>query len=161
MLIDADGLNLLAENPAALKKRKKPTLITPHTGEAGRLLKRSRKQVESNRKKAARDLQKLTGATVILKGFESIVTDASKIFINSTGNPGMATAGSGDVLSGILLSFLGRGHSAFDTACFGAALHGLAGDLAAEVMGEESLMATDIMDSLPEAIDASREIYGG
>ena len=96
-------------------------------------------------------LAQQTKTTVALKGAGTVVTDGQKLYINKTGNPGMATAGSGDVLTGVITALLGQGLSDFDAAVLGVYIHGLAGDIAAEKLGRISLMTTDIIDSLPDA----------
>ena len=92
-----------------------------------------------------------TKSVVVLKGAGTVVTDGGKVYINKTGNPGMATAGSGDVLTGIITALVGQGLDNFDAAVLGVYIHGLAGDIAAEKVGQISLMATDIIESLPDA----------
>jgi NAD(P)H-hydrate epimerase len=88
---------------------------------------------------------------VVLKGAGTVVTDSQKVYVNKTGNPGMATAGSGDVLTGVMTALLGQGLSSFDAAVLAVYIHGLAGDIAAEKTGQISLIATDIIQSLPDA----------
>jgi len=114
------------------------------------------KKAKEHRKKVAKDFACHYNSTVVLKGRESIVASPDgRIFVNTTGNPGMATAGSGDVLTGIIAAFLGQGLDAFDAAKYGAYLHGLAGDLAAKQKTQLGLIASDIIDFLPKAIKKS------
>ena len=142
MVLDADGLNILAYNNLFdLIKNKENVVITPHMGEARRLLG----CLKEERKETAIELYKKTKAITVLKGHATVVaTDNEKTYINTTGNPGMATAGSGDVLTGIITSLLGQGKSAKEAALAGVFVHGLAGDLAAETVGEYGLIAGDI-----------------
>ena len=152
LVIDADGLNNLAGTknwPARLKAK---VILTPHPGEFKRLwsgLLRQEPPVE--RQEQALQLSQHTNSIIVLKGAGTVVTDGEKVYINKTGNPGMATAGSGDVLTGIITALLGQGMSNFDAAVLGVYIHGLAGDIAAEKFGQVSLMTTDIIDSLPDA----------
>jgi NAD(P)H-hydrate epimerase len=151
LVIDADGLNNLAgmKNwPARLKAK---LILTPHPGELKRLwsgLLREKLPVE--RQEQALQLARQTNTVVVLKGAGTVVVDGEKVYINKTGNPGMATAGSGDVLTGIITALLGQGLSDFDAAVLGVYIHGLAGDIATEKFGQVSLMTTDIIDSLPD-----------
>ena len=152
LVIDADGLNNLAgiKNwPARLKAK---LILTPHPGEMIRLWSGLlREELPADRREQARQLAQRTNTVVVLKGAGTVVTDGEKVYINKTGNPGMATAGSGDVLTGIITALLGQGLSDFDAAVLGVYIHGLAGDIAAEKFGQVSLMTTDIIDSLPDA----------
>ncbi|MBE7466565.1 MAG: NAD(P)H-hydrate dehydratase [Planctomycetes bacterium] len=130
-----------------------PLVLTPHPGEAARMLDRSVSQVEADRQGSARELAALAGpgAVVVLKGAGTVVTDGARVYVNTTGNPGMGTGGSGDVLAGIVGALLGQRMSGFDSAVLGVYLHGLAGDLAAARLGEHSLIAGDLIEALPEA----------
>ncbi|MBI3195743.1 MAG: NAD(P)H-hydrate dehydratase [Ignavibacteriae bacterium] len=154
MLIDADGLNAIAENPSCLKKRKaKEVILTPHMGELSRIINLSSEEIEKNRVEIAKRVAKEFKITVVLKGAPTVTaTTDGTVFINSTGNPGMATAGSGDVLAGVIAGLWGEGMNVDDAAWSGVFLHGKAGDLAKEKFGERSLLATDIQNYLPEAI---------
>jgi len=152
LVIDADGLNNLAgiKNwPARLKAK---PILTPHPGEMKRLWSGLlREELPAEKPQQALQLSHRTNTIVVLKGAGTVVTDGEKVYINKTGNPGMATAGSGDVLTGIITALLGQGLSDFDAAVLGVYIHGLAGDIAAEKFGRISLMTTDIIDSLPDA----------
>ena len=153
MVIDADALNCLAEKIQYLIERNAPTILTPHPGEMSRLLGISIQEVQNDRIESARRLARESSAIVILKGAQSIVaTPEGQVFINPTGNSGMAKGGSGDVLTGLLAGFLAQGCSALDAACAGVYLHGLAGDLAREALGERAMIARDILDYLPSAL---------
>jgi len=152
LIIDADGLNNLAginDWPTRLKAR---LILTPHPGEMKRLWSALlREPLPNDRQQQAVQLAQQTKTTVVLKGAGTVVTDGQKVYINKTGNPGMATAGSGDVLTGIITSLTGQDLNNFDAAVLGVYIHGLAGDIAAENLGQTSLIATDIIDALPEA----------
>ncbi len=149
---DADGLNAVAEDPSILKEARAPLVLTPHPGEMARLRGlEGAKDVQANRKAIAAGFAREHGCVVVLKGRGTIVTDGRKFFVNSTGNPGMATGGSGDVLTGIVAALMAQGFDPFEAAAVGAHTHGLAGDLAAERIGQMSLIASDILDALPEA----------
>jgi ADP-dependent NAD(P)H-hydrate dehydratase len=159
LIIDADGLNNLAGIKDWPAKLKASVILTPHPGEMKRLWSAvSREPLPPDRQKQAVELAQHTKTVVVLKGAATVVTDGKKVYINKTGNPGMATAGSGDVLTGIITALAGQGLSNFEAAVLGVYIHGLAGDIAAENLGQMSLIATDIIDSLPEAfkkIDSS------
>lgn len=160
MVIDADGLNALADNVNILHKIKRNVVLTPHPGEMLRLaglgsakdvqkerLNTATQFVQSIRKKL-RDEKRLV---LVLKGDKTIVADHERVYVNRTGNPGMATAGAGDVLTGIIVSLIGQGYDVFDAAQLGVYLHGLAGDIAAKKKGELSMIASDIIEYLPDA----------
>lgn len=150
-VFDADALNLAAGRPEVFARAAR-TVLTPHPGEAARLLGVSTKQVGRDRKGAALELASRSGAAVVLKGFRSIVaTPEGEVWFVLAGNPGMATGGSGDVLTGVIGAFLARGLTARDAAAAGAYLHGLAGDLATEALGEDGVIASDIVENLPAA----------
>src|SRR5438552_3590565 len=160
LLVDADGLNALA--PSAREKgasdalrRSAPTVVTPHPGEMARLVSSSASEVQRRRLETARALAMETGAVVLLKGQRTIVARADgRAAVNPTGNPGMATGGTGDVLSGVIGALLARGCDAWTASTAGAYLHGLAGDEAAARLGQESMMAGDVVSHLPRAFRA-------
>jgi len=153
LVIDADGLNALAGNLKILNRSDVPKILTPHPGEMSRLTKLSPKEIQKNRKKIARDFAVKHRVILLLKGPRTIVaSDKGKIYINTTGNAGMATAGSGDVLTGMIAALLAQGISGFEAACLGAYLHGKAGDLAARDKTKAAMIATDIIDHIPVAI---------
>jgi len=155
LLIDADGLNVLSQcgGPGGwLEKKKADVVLTPHPGEMGWLWKSVfREQVPENREECAAKLAEKTGTVVVLKGAGTVVTDGERLFVNDTGNPGMATAGSGDVLTGVIAALIGQGLSTFDAAVLGVHVHGLAGDAAAKIRGQVSMIATDIIEHLGHA----------
>jgi NAD(P)H-hydrate epimerase len=154
LLIDADGLNALAVNPKVLKKRKAETILTPHTGELSRLTGLPTAQIEEDRIDVARNQSRILKSYLVLKGAPTVVgTPSGEIFINSTGNPGMATAGAGDVLTGTIAALWGQHLTAVEASVCGVFLHGFAGDLAKEKYGEMGLTATDIIEALPRAIN--------
>ena len=149
MVFDADALNALAANPAALEKPGGPRILTPHPGEFARLI--GEKLEGEQRQAAAVELAARCSVVVVLKGHQTLVTDGSRRAINTTGNPGMATGGMGDVLTGLITALVCQHLAPFDAARLGVYLHGLAGDLAAEETGEVSLVASDLIAWLPEA----------
>jgi len=151
-VVDADGLNALVGAPEVLKARGQPTVITPHPGEMGRLIDMEARQVVANAGELAAGFAREFGLVVALKKHGTIVADSRSLYVNATGNPGMATAGSGDVLAGMIGAFLGQGMDAFRATALGVYLHGMAGDLARDQVGETSLIASDILGALPAAI---------
>jgi len=151
LVLDADALKAVGGMSSLVKSIKGPVIFTPHPGEMAALSGKTTEEIRRDREGTARACAKTYAAVVILKGDRSLVTDGSRLYENLTGNPGMATAGMGDVLAGILGAFLARGMSAFEAAILGVYLHGLAGDFAAQDVGEESLTAGDVIETLPEA----------
>jgi ADP-dependent NAD(P)H-hydrate dehydratase / NAD(P)H-hydrate epimerase len=152
-VIDADGLNALAAAEGGVRPSGAPLVLTPHPGEMARLLGIPNADVQADRLGAARAAAARFGAVVILKGARSVVADADgRAFVNPTGNPGMASGGMGDALTGIVGGLLAQGLPALDAARLGVYLHGLAGDLAAEKTGEASLVCSDLIDALPRAL---------
>ncbi|MBN1806649.1 MAG: NAD(P)H-hydrate dehydratase [Sedimentisphaerales bacterium] len=152
LIIDADGLNNLAGIKDWPTQLKASLILTPHPGEMKRLWSALiREPLPAERQQQAVRLAQHTKTIVALKGAGTVVTDGQKVYINKTGNPGMATAGSGDVLTGIITALVGQGLGNFDAAVLGVYIHGLAGDIAAEKLGQICLIATDIIDALPEA----------
>ena len=154
LLVDADGLNILADHKGYLQRLPAGTILTPHPGELVRLGVSGREASYSVLAEA-REIASTNEVFVVLKGhFTAVCCPSGKVFFNPTGNCGMATAGSGDVLSGVILALLARRYNSFDACRLGVYLHGLAGDIAALRVGEESLIASDIVDALPEAFIA-------
>lgn len=157
VVIDADGLNALAAAERCPAFAPGRVILTPHTGELKRLLQGLGITSSVNdRAAAAEALASETRAIVVHKGAGTVVTDGARRYVNSTGNSGMATAGAGDVLTGVISALAGQGCDAFDAASLGAYLHGSAGDLAAERLGPISVRATDIVEYLPAAITLYR-----
>lgn len=164
-VIDADALNLAPQGGLEAAKGWQHfdharTVITPHPGELARLLETSIAQIQADREgHAIRTAQAMRANSspdgsppvVVLKGAATIVTDGELVYTNNSGNPGMATGGSGDVLTGMIAALIGQGMTPFDAAIAGVYFHGLAGDLAAKRLGQVSMIATDIIDALPEA----------
>lgn len=152
LVIDADALNCICNKPEFLKNLKAPAIITPHPGEMARLLHSTPKTVNSNRENTAINFAKKFGVVTVLKGAGTIIASPDgEVYINHTGNSGMATGGSGDVLSGIIGSLLAQGASPINAAAAGVFLHGTIGDLAAEKLGKISMLPTDMIDMIPTA----------
>ncbi len=157
LLLDADGLNALGGELECLRERQAPTVLTPHSGEMGRLLGRSSTAVQADRLGAVREAARASGAMVLLKGHGTLIASPDgEIYINPTGNPGMATGGSGDVLTGLLLALLGQGYEVLIATVLAAYVHGLCGDLAVREGSPEGLAAGDLIDYLPRAFDELR-----
>ncbi len=155
LIVDGDGLNNLSRLSSWPTKRKAELILTPHPGEMKRLWSGLfRDEMPKDRQETTVRMAQATGAVVVLKGAGTVVTDGQRVYINTTGNPGMATAGSGDVLTGVTAALVGQGLSRLDAAILGVYLHGMAGDIASNRLGQISLMATDILDALPEAFKA-------
>lgn len=149
MVIDADALNILAENKEVLKLLPKSSILTPHPGELKRLIGAWKDDYEKLEK--VKKFSKKNEAVVIIKGAFTTIVYMDNLYINSTGNPGMATGGSGDALTGAITGLLCQGYNILQASLFGVYLHGLAGDNAANVIGYEALMASDIIDNLGKA----------
>lgn len=152
LVIDADALNCICNKPEILTNLKAPAIITPHPGEMARLLHSTPKTVNSSRENTAIDFAKKFGVVTVLKGAGTIIASPDgEVYINHTGNSGMATGGSGDVLSGIIGSLLAQGAAPINAAAAGVFLHGTIGDLAAEKLGKISMLPTDMIDMIPTA----------
>lgn len=150
LVIDADGLGAFAGRLGDLAGREAPTILTPHAGELGRLLERDSAEIDAHRLAAAREAAAASGAVVLLKGDDTIVCDGDRVAVNVISAPGLATAGSGDVLSGVIAALLARGLEPFAAACAAVVAHARAGrDAAARVGSAESVIATDVIDSIP------------
>lgn len=145
VVVDADGINVLSEHKDILRGRKYPTILTPHDGEFARL----GGAIGTCRMASASDLAIDLGAIVLLKGHETCITDGQSGYRNCTGNPGMATGGSGDVLAGIIVSLLGQGIAPIEAAACGAWLHGASGDVCASRLGQYGMLPTDMLEELP------------
>lgn len=153
LVIDADGLNAHAGRLASLRERGQGTVLTPHAGELGRLLERSSDQIGDRRLASAREAAEQSGAVVLLKGDDTIVTDGERVAVNVVSASALATAGTGDVLSGTIGALLARGLEPFDAACAGAIAGARAGRLAGQRLGSpESVIATDVISALPHAL---------
>jgi len=168
VVLDADALNALAATTSRTRRGASGgaplgnAVLTPHPGEMARLCSMSTADVQADRQRVAIELARrmsgnatrlneTTRTVVVLKGAGTIVTDGHRLRVNKTGNPGMATGGSGDVLTGIIAALIGQGLSRFDASILGVHIHGRAGDIAAAELGEVSLVATDLIDALPAA----------
>ncbi len=148
VVLDADGINVMAAHKDILRERTGPTILTPHDGEFrrfGGVLSQDRAESASN---LARDLNGI----VLLKGHRTVITDGYCTYINPTGNPGMATGGSGDVLAGVIVSLLGQGVPALEAAACGAWLHGAAGDICASEIGQYGMLPSDMVNVLPRLL---------
>jgi len=156
MVIDADGLNALVghlETLSAIRYPLSAKILTPHPGEMAKLMGISIKKVQADRKDITKKFTKDYKVTVVLKGYNTVVADYhGNLYINKTGNPGMATAGSGDVLTGMIAAFLAQGLNQFEASKYAVYLHGLTGDLAAREKTQIGMIASDIIDKIPEAI---------
>ena len=150
-VLDADALNNLATQTDVLAKLSRPMVVTPHPGEFARLTGRTVKEIEADRETHALALAGSAHLIVVLKGDRTIVTDGDRLYVNTTGNPGMATGGSGDVLTGVIAALIAQKLDPFDAACLGVYAHGLAGDIARDQSGEVGMIAGDIVDSLADA----------
>ncbi|MBD3380527.1 MAG: NAD(P)H-hydrate dehydratase [Candidatus Omnitrophica bacterium] len=154
VVLDADGINALAGKKAFLRKRAYGTVVTPHPGEMARLTGVSIEDIQADREGTAKSVAEETGTVVCLKGHKTCVAcPDGRVYVNDTGNSGMASGGTGDVLTGMIVSFIGQGLELYSAAVSAVYLHGLAGDLAAEEVGPFSLTASDIIDFLPDAFD--------
>jgi len=152
MVLDADALNILAGDKTLLENIRGEAVITPHPAEMARLAGLTVEEVQKNRLEVAGKFADEFGLTVVLKGAGTVIaSNDGRIAINPTGNNGMATAGAGDVLAGMIVSLLGQGLAPFEASCMGVYMHGLSGDLAAGKKGTTSLMASDIVDNIPAA----------
>jgi len=157
LVVDADGLNAFAGELEPIAERESPTILTPHAGELGRLLGRPSEQVGAQRLASAREAARLAGAIVVLKGDDTIVTDGERIAVNALSAPALATAGTGDVLSGVTAAMLARGLAPFAAACAAVYAHARAGrEAAARIGSPESVIATDVIEAIPAALQSLR-----
>ena len=153
MVLDADGLNIVSEDTEILKNLKAPAVLTPHPGEFSRLVQSSTGDVLNNRVEWVSDFARDFGVHLVLKGYRTLTSDPEgRVFINPTGNPGMATGGSGDVLSGMLGAMIVQEDNIRDAVIAGIYIHGLSGDIAVKKTGEKSLLPGDIINFLPDAL---------
>jgi ADP-dependent NAD(P)H-hydrate dehydratase len=144
MVVDADALNLLADHVEWLAQSPAPRVLTPHPGEFARLIGANTRTVQANRTALAVEFAATHKVILVLKGSGTVITDGKQVAINPTGNSGMATGGTGDVLTGLITALLAQGLPAFEAARLGVYLHGLAGDLAAEELSQPGLIASDL-----------------
>ncbi|MFA6091346.1 MAG: NAD(P)H-hydrate dehydratase [Elusimicrobiota bacterium] len=164
-VVDADALNALSQLPvdqvrALLERRQSPCVLTPHPGEAARLLRSTAQEVQSDRRAAAAEIARKFGVLCLLKGHRTLVTDGEHVWTNSTGNPGLAKGGSGDALTGLIAGLLAQlcakdpspePLEVLKAAALGAHLHGLAADIAVREKGERGLLASDVIETFPQA----------
>jgi ADP-dependent NAD(P)H-hydrate dehydratase / NAD(P)H-hydrate epimerase len=157
LLLDASGLNAFAGRAGELNPHNRPRVITPHPGELARILGSDTASINKDRISAVREAAHTSKCVVVLKGHQTLVGEPDgHVYVNPTGNPGMATGGMGDVLSGIIAALLARGADPLDAACAGVYLHGLAGDILAMELGDTGLLATELADRIPHAIQRVR-----
>ena len=149
LVIDADALNCISENKELLKLIPKDSILTPHPGELKRLI--GAWEDDFQKIEIAKSFSEKHQIILIIKGANTLILNSTEMYINSTGNPGMATAGSGDVLTGIITGLLSQGYNALDAALFGVYIHGSAGDIASSYLGFEALIASDIIDGIGSA----------
>lgn len=153
LILDADALNSITDDVSVLKNATAPVIITPHPGEMARLINSSVSYVQENREEVAKRFATENNVYVVLKGYQTVVAAPDgRIKINNTGNPGMATGGSGDVLAGVISSLVAQNpQKSFECACAGVYIHGITGDIARDKLGEISMLPTDLIECLPEA----------
>jgi NAD(P)H-hydrate epimerase len=156
MVIDASALNAFAGNASSLRATS-PRIITPHPGELARLLDSDSATINADRLSHAKQAASATGCVTVLKGHRTLIAAPDgRVAINPTGNAAMASGGSGDVLGGIIVALLGRGVDAFDAACAGAYIHGLAADILRAEQGDTGMLALDLANAIPRAIEKVR-----
>lgn len=145
VVVDADGINVIAKHMDIVRERKAPTIFTPHPGEFAQMGGDN----TLDRQVAAEEFARLNGCILLLKGHNTVITDGCRTYVNPTGNPGMAVGGSGDVLAGIIASLIGQGIDPLEAAACGAWLHGAAGDICAQEIGQYGMLPTDMVEVLP------------
>lgn len=152
MVVDADGLNALEGDPSPIISREGPTVITPHPGEMGRICGIPTRDIQMDRIGVATGFASKWGVVIVLKGARTITADPSgRAFINPTGNPGMASGGMGDILTGLIAGLIGQGLKPLEAAVLGTYIHGFAGDMAAKEIGDRGILATDLLDRIPRS----------
>ena len=152
LVIDADGLNAHAGQIDKLAERRSPLILTPHAGEMGRLLDRDSDAIGAKRAESARDAAKRSGGIIVLKGDDTIVTDGERLAVNTVSSPQLATAGTGDVLSGMIAAVIARGVEPFAATCAAVVAHSRAGRAAGDRVGHDSVIAGDVIDSIPAGL---------
>lgn len=148
VVVDADGINVLAQHMDILRERHFPTILTPHPGEFSRICSKP----NADRQSAAMTFAKENNCILVLKGHRTVITDGKQCYINPTGNPGMAVGGSGDVLAGMIVSLIGQGIDPLQAAACGAYLHGAAGDICAKNKGQYGMLPSDMVEVLPRLL---------
>jgi NAD(P)H-hydrate epimerase len=157
LIIDASALNAFAGRASEINPERRPRVITPHPGELARLVGKETKEINADRIGAAREAARTCRCVVVLKGFQTLVAEPDgHVYVNPTGNPGMASGGMGDVLSGMVAAFLARGDDPTDAACAAVYLHGFAGDILKDEIGDTGLAAMDLAERIPTAIQRIR-----
>ncbi len=156
-VVDADGLNIISEEVSLLREVDAPLVLTPHPGEFSRLQGCSVAEVQNDRERNAQRFAEKFDVVLVLKGQHTVVSDGEEVWTNDTGNEGMATGGSGDVLTGVILSLLGQGYDPYNAARIAVYLHGQAGDLVAREKGSDGLIASDLIEVLPTVFQAYRQ----
>jgi ADP-dependent NAD(P)H-hydrate dehydratase len=151
LVLDADALNALAKRRDLLKASQRPLVLTPHPGEFSRITGMAIAEIQARRQESAVRFAEEHNVVLVLKGHATVVTDGDRVYINPTGNPGMATGGTGDVLAGLIGALIAQGLEVFAAAQLGVYLHGLAGDQARDAFGASPLIASDLLDYLPGA----------
>lgn len=156
LVLDASALAALKGDTGILRKKKAPLIITPHPGEMAMLTGLTINQIQNNRKDIAKKVAYEYNITVVLKGMGTVVAfPGNPLYINTTGNPGMARGGTGDILTGMIAAFVGQGLKPFEAAKYAVYLHGLAGDMAAREKTQVGMIASDLLEKIPEAIRAA------
>ena len=159
MIIDASALNAFASRANEINPRGLPRVITPHPGELARILGTDTISINNDRIASAREAARACNCVVALKGYQTLVAEPDgHVYVNPTGNPGMASGGTGDVLAGMVAALLARGIDPTDAACTAVYLHGLAGDIVKEEIGDTGMAATDVADRIPHAIQRARKL---
>jgi hydroxyethylthiazole kinase-like uncharacterized protein yjeF len=152
LVLDADGLNAHAGRIESLADREQPLVLTPHEGEMGRLLDRDSSAIKAERLESAREAARRGGAIVVLKGDDSIVTDGERVAVNAVSSPQLATAGTGDVLTGVIAALIARGLEPFAATCAAVVAHSRAGRVAGERVGNDSVIAGDVVEAMPAGL---------
>jgi ADP-dependent NAD(P)H-hydrate dehydratase / NAD(P)H-hydrate epimerase len=152
LVLDADGLNAHAGRIEELARREAPLVITPHEGEMGRLLDRDSAEIKANRLDSAREAAERSGAIVLLKGDDTIVAHSERVAVNTVSSPQLATAGTGDVLTGVIAALIARGLEPFAATCAAVIAHSRAGRVAGERVGNDSVIAGDVIDAMPAGL---------
>jgi len=160
VVLDGDGITAVADHIQILKNRKHPTVVTPHPGEMSRIAHKPVSEITADRIGSVREISQALGVIIVLKGAHSLIGfEDGRIFVNMSGNSGMATAGSGDTLTGTIAAMFGLGLPLENAVKTGVFLHGLAGDTAAARTGEDGMTASDILESLPRTVKYYRSAY--